>query len=132
MIIKRFVSLFKTTGFKVIAFIALLATSILIALAMLLGNEAGQFVIRVRDDSLTKSIAVTTDLEDKDTYASVLQAPGMTNMADYSAEYFIKLGYKSFLICTDIVFTSGSLVSLVSSIFTCNIRGMNGLSTNAG
>jgi len=93
VIIKRFVSLFKTTGFKVIAFLALLATSILIALAMLLGNEAGQFVIRVRDESLTKSIAVTTDLEDKESYASTLSAPGKVGMAEYSAKYFIKLGY---------------------------------------
>ncbi len=114
MIIKRFVSLFKTTGFKVIAFIALLATSVLIALAMLLGNEAGQFVIRVRDDSLTKSIAVTTDLEDKDTYASVLQAPGMTNMADYSAEYFIKLGYNDL---DEITATTGQYLNEGSSLY---------------
>ena len=93
MIIKRFVSLFKSTGFKVIAFGALLATSVLIALAMLLGNEAGQFVIRVRDNSLEKSIAVTTDYMNEATYASALQAPGMDGIADYSAPYFIKLGY---------------------------------------
>lgn len=94
MIIKRFVSLFRTTGFKVIAFAALLATSVLIALAMLLGNEAGQFVIRVRDDSLDKSIALTVgDYNDSNTYSSTLQADGMTGMSDYSAPYFIKLGY---------------------------------------
>lgn len=93
MIIKRFVSLFRTTGFKIIAFAALLATSVLIALAMLLGNEAGQFVIRVRDDSLAKSIAVTTDVENKDSYSATLEAPGMTGMADYTAKYFVKLGY---------------------------------------
>jgi hypothetical protein len=92
MIIKRFVSLFRTTGFKIIAFFALLATSVLIALAMLLGNEAGQFVIRVRDDSLEKSIALTTDL-DAEQYLPILNAEGMTGMADYSAQYFIKLGY---------------------------------------
>lgn len=95
MIIKRFVSLFRTTGFKIIAFAALLATSVLIALAMLLGNEAGQFVIRVRDDSLTKSIALTEgDYKDASSYSSTLQAPGMTGMSDYSAPYFIKLGYR--------------------------------------
>ena len=93
MVIKKFVSLFRSTGFKVIAFLALLATSVLIALAMLLGNEAGQFVIRVRDESLVKSIALTTDLDNSDSYVSTLQAPGMSSFADYSASYFIKLGY---------------------------------------
>jgi len=114
MIIKRFVSLFKTTGFKVIAFIALLATSVLIALAMLLGNEAGQFVIRVRDDSLNKSIMVTTDYADKSQYQPVLQAPGMTNMSDYSAEYFIKLGYNDL---DEITAKSGQYTNDGSSLY---------------
>ena len=91
---KGFVSLFKTPLAKVIAFVLLLGTSILIALAMLLGNEAGQFVIRVRNDSLEKSIAVTLDYQDPATYSSVLHADGMTGFSDYSAEYFIKLSYK--------------------------------------
>ena len=112
MIIKRFVSLFRTTGFKVIAFLALLATSILIALAMLLGNEAGQFVIRVRDDSLEKSIALTTDLEEEG--KPVLQAPGMTGMADYSAEYFIKLGYDDL---DEITATTGQYLNEGSSLY---------------
>ncbi len=93
MIIGKFVSLFKKTSFKVIVFIALLATSGLIATAMLLGNEAGQFVIRVRDENLDKSVALTTDLENEDSYTSTLQAPGKTGIADYSASLFIKLGY---------------------------------------
>ena len=114
MIIKRFVSLFRTTGFKVIAFLALLATSVLIALAMLLGNEAGQFVIRVRDESLTKSISLTTDLENKDSYVSTLSAPGMTGMADYSAEYFIKLGYDDL---DEITATSGQYTNEGSSLY---------------
>jgi hypothetical protein len=112
MIIKRFVSLFRTTGFKVIAFLALLATSVLIALAMLLGNEAGQFVIRVRDDSLEKSIALTTDLEEAG--KPVLQAPGMTGMADYSAEYFIRLGYDDL---DEITATTGQYLNEGSSLY---------------
>ena len=112
MIIKRFVSLFRTTGFKVIAFLALLATSVLIALAMLLGNEAGQFVIRVRDDSLEKSIALTTDLEEEG--KPVLQAPGMTGMADYSAAYFIKLGYDDL---DEITATTGQYLNEGSSLY---------------
>ncbi len=114
MIIRRFVSLFKTTGFKVIAFLALLATSVLIALAMLLGNEAGQFVIRIRDDSLEKSIALTTDYEDTSTYVSTLQAPGMTGMADYSAEYFIKLGYNDL---DEITATTGQYLREGSTLY---------------
>ena len=58
---RRLVSLFKTTWFKMAAFLVLLATSVMIGLAMLLGNEAGQFVIRVRDDSYDKSIGIALD-----------------------------------------------------------------------
>ena len=88
---RKLVSLFKTTGFKLAAFLVLLATSVMIGLAMLLGNEAGQFVIRVRDDSYDKSIGITLDLEQE--AQSILKADGMTGMADYSAAYFVKLGY---------------------------------------
>jgi hypothetical protein len=93
MIIRRFVSLFATPLAKIIAFILLAGTSVLIALGMLLGNEAGQFVIRVRDDSTEKSIALTTDYEDPTTYNSTLHPEGMTGFGDYSAAYFIRLGY---------------------------------------
>ncbi len=94
MIIKRFVSLFSTTSFKVIAFLVLLITSVMIALAMLLGKEAGNFVIRVQDGISDKSISLSTgDPKDSSTWKSKLEAEGMTGMTDYTASYFVKLGY---------------------------------------
>lgn len=94
MIIKRFVSLFSTTSFKVIAFLVLLITSVMIALAMLLGKEAGNFVIRVQDGVSDKSISLSTgDPKDSSTWKSKLEADGMTGMTDYTASYFVKLGY---------------------------------------
>lgn len=109
---RRLVSLFRTTGFKLAAFLVLLATSVMIGLAMLLGNEAGQFVIRVRDDSYEKSIGITLDLDE--TPSSLLKADGMTGMADYSAAYFVKLGYNDL---DAITATTGNYVNDGASLY---------------
>ena len=73
MIISKFVSLFKKKAFKIALLIALFLTSVLIALAMLLGREAGTFVIRVQDGDLKKSIAISVgDPTDESKYTSKL------------------------------------------------------------
>lgn len=94
MIIKRFVSLFKTSYFKVTLLIALFLTSALIIIAMLLGNEAGSFVIRVQEGSTDKSIAITLDKDDKSSYTRSLEAPGATNFSDNSPAFFLHDDYK--------------------------------------
>lgn len=59
MLIKKFVSLFKSKAFKIAACILLFIISALIGFSMLLGQEAGTFVIRVQSPDDTKSIAIT-------------------------------------------------------------------------
>lgn len=62
---------------------------------MLLGREAGTFVIRVQDGDLDKSIAITIgNPADKDSYTSKLSAPGVSGFTDYSPEYFLEAGYE--------------------------------------
>ena len=95
MIINKFVSLFKTKAFKIALLVALFLTSVLIALAMLLGREAGTFVIRVQDGDLKKSIAVSVgDPNDESSYTSKLSAPGVSGFTDYSPEYFLQSEYE--------------------------------------
>lgn len=59
MLIKKFVSLFKSKAFKIAACILLFIISALIGFSMLLGQEAGTFVIRVQSGDDNKSIAIT-------------------------------------------------------------------------
>ena len=95
MIVKKIVSLFKGKTFKIALLVALFLTSVLIALAMLLGREAGTFVIRVQDGDLKKSIAITTgDPTDDSKYTSKLTAPGVSGFSDYSPEYFLQSEYE--------------------------------------
>ena len=59
MLIKKFVSLFRSKAFKIAACILLFIISALIGFSMLLGQEAGTFVIRVQSGDENKSIAIT-------------------------------------------------------------------------
>ncbi|MGM9970112.1 MAG: hypothetical protein ACI35S_06930 [Anaeroplasma sp.] len=92
---KRFVSLFKNNAFKVTLCICLFLSSTIIIVAMLLGNEAGSFVIRVQDGQYKRSIAITEDIEDTTSYASKLSTPGFTNFTDYSPKFFLQGGYET-------------------------------------
>lgn len=94
MVINKIVSLFKGKAFKIALLVALFLTSLIIALAMLLGREAGTFVIRVQDGDLDKSIAITIDDPSvKGSYTSKLSAPGVSGFTDYSPEYFLEAGW---------------------------------------
>ena len=92
----RIVSLFKSRSFKIALAIILFIAAVLIILAMMLGNEAGQFVIRVQSGAADKSIAITDneDYEDTTYYAKTKTVPGIDNMLDYSPSYFLTSGYK--------------------------------------
>lgn len=63
MIVKKFVSLFNSKAFKFALMVGLLIASVLIAIAVLLGRQAGNFVIRVQEGDVTKSIAITDQME---------------------------------------------------------------------
>lgn len=89
MAFKKVISLFKNRKFKVTTCIALFLTSVLIIMAMLLGNEAGTFVIRVHDGDVEQSI-ILSDNEDFTNPAhqyATLSAPGMTNMDCWTPEF---------------------------------------------
>ena len=97
MVIKKIVSLFKGKAFKFALLVALFLTSTIIALAMLLGREAGTFVIRVQDNNADKAIAITDKKPTADGttgLTSKLSAPGVTSFTDYSPEYFLLTGYE--------------------------------------
>ena len=92
----RVVSLFKSKSFKLALAIVLFVAAVLIILAMTLGNQAGQFVIRVQSGAADKSIAITDskDVTDDKQYAKTKTVPGIENMLDYSPGYFLTSGYK--------------------------------------
>ena len=94
-ILKRFVTLFKSNAFKIVLLAGLFITSALIIIAMLLGKEAGTFVIRVQDGDVNRSIAITLDNpEDPDAeLTSKLNAPGIENFTDYNPVWFLDKDY---------------------------------------
>ena len=109
---KHIVFVFKSKSFKVILALALLAAAIVIALAMLLGQEAGNFVVRVSNDNFERQIRLTTDIDNKDTYSpslyvespkvDVKDADGnvigqrtlVANFGDYTPGLFLFEGYR--------------------------------------
>lgn len=92
---KKVVSLFRSNVFKIGLAVALFVAAVLIVLAMLLGNEAGQFVIRVQSGAADKSIAVCADEDytNKEHQSSTLIVDGIDGMLDYSPAYFLEAGY---------------------------------------
>ncbi|RIA64766.1 hypothetical protein EI71_01918 [Anaeroplasma bactoclasticum] len=89
----KLVSLWKSKFFKLALLILLFIAAALIIMAMWLGQEAGQFVIRVQSGDVQKTIAVTLDLDEKNPPASLVADP-MTDMNDYSPRYFLKEDYQ--------------------------------------
>lgn len=91
---KRLVTLFKSTAFKVTAMLALFLSSLLIAMAMLLGEHAGVFVIRVQSGDVEKSIHITENPDYTQGLTKTLRPKGFDNMTDISPEYFIEEGFQ--------------------------------------
>lgn len=96
----KIVSLWKSKIFKLALLFLLFIAAALIIMAMWLGQEAGQFVIRVQSGNVEKSIALNTQLvksTDSDHYEGQksLVANGMDNMMDYSPKYFLQADYET-------------------------------------
>jgi hypothetical protein len=68
--------------------VALLITSILIVLIMLLGNQSGNFVVKVESGDASKSIAITDDYEDR-VYTNKLVANGIEGMTNTTPRWFL-------------------------------------------
>ena len=92
---KKIVSLWKSKFFKMALLILLFIAAALIIMAMMLGQQAGQFVIRAQSGDISKSIAVTTELDNKESYQPSLTVEGMDEMNDYSPEYFLQADYQT-------------------------------------
>ena len=92
---KKLVSLWKSNFFKMALLILLFVAAALIIMAMMLGQQAGQFVIRAQSGDISKSIAVTTELDNKESYQPSLTVEGMDEMNDYSPEYFLQADYQT-------------------------------------
>ncbi len=86
---KKFISLFKTKSFKWIMTVALLITSVLIILIMLLGNQSGNFVVKVESGDASKSIAITDSYEDR-VYTNKLVANGIEGMTNTTPRWFLE------------------------------------------
>jgi len=84
----KFISLFRSKSFKRIMAVALLITSILIILIMLLGNQSGNFVVKVESGDASKSIAITDDYEDR-VYTNKLVANGIEGMTNTTPRWFL-------------------------------------------
>lgn len=93
----RVVSLFKSRSFKIALAIILFIAAVLIILAMMLGNEAGQFVIRVQSGAADKSIALSDseDFSNNENQKSTLIVDGVNGMGDYSPRFFLETGYQT-------------------------------------
>ena len=91
----KIVSLWRSKFFKMALLILLFIAAALIIMAMLLGQQAGQFVIRAQSGDISKSIAVTEELNNKDSYQPSLTVEGMDQMNDYSPEYFLQADYQT-------------------------------------
>ncbi|MCR5232073.1 MAG: hypothetical protein K6B64_05440 [Acholeplasmatales bacterium] len=91
----RIVSLFRSKSFKIALAIILFIAAVLIILAMNLGNQAGQFVIRVQSGAADKSIMISEseDFENPDNQMSSKTVSGIDGMLDYSPSYFLQEGY---------------------------------------
>jgi hypothetical protein len=91
MLVNKFVSLFKNKWIKIALCFLLFAASAIIIIAMLLGQEAGTFVIQVQDGNLNKSISITLDNPNgvAPSLKSKLTAEGADNMSDYNPQYFL-------------------------------------------
>ena len=92
---KKLVSLWKSNFLKMALLILLFVAAALIIMAMMLGQQAGQFVIRAQSGDISKSIAVTTELDNKESYQPSLTVEGMDEMNDNSPEYFLQADYQT-------------------------------------
>ena len=93
---KKIVLIFHTSAFKIGMLLTLFLTSAVIIIAILLGNEAGSFVIRVQNTDTDRSIALTESM-DKEKYKLLprLNASSKDNMTDCSPRYFLDQDYKT-------------------------------------
>ena len=85
----KYITIFKSKSFKLILALALLITSIMIVVVMVLGNQSGNFVVKVESGDASKSIAITDSYEDR-VYTNKLVANGITGMTNTTPRWFLE------------------------------------------
>lgn len=88
-----FVSLFKKPAILISALVALFLASLIIIIALFMGQESGNFVIQVESGNVRKSIHITENLESGN-FESRLEAGGITGLSDSTYTRF--MGRKDF------------------------------------
>jgi hypothetical protein len=87
---KSFISLFNTKVFKIGLLVALFITAAIIAIAMILGQEAGFFTIRVQNGDALKSITLALDPEDEVNYSTNFNAASIDDFDQTSPAYLFQ------------------------------------------
>ena len=86
------VSIFNSTSFKITALVALFLTSLIIILALSIGNEAGNFVVQVESGNISKTLSITEDLDDEMSLTDRLVTSGIRNISDNAPQLFMPNG----------------------------------------
>ena len=86
------VSIFSSLSFKITALVALFLSSVVIIIALSIGNEAGNFVVQVESGNVTKSLSITENLEDDSTYTDRIVTQGLRNISDNAPQLFMPNG----------------------------------------
>ena len=87
---KSFISLFNTKVFKIGLLVALFITAAIIAIAMILGQEAGFFTIRVQNGDALKTITLALDPEDELNYSTNFNAKPIDDFDQTSPAYLFQ------------------------------------------
>lgn len=84
--------MFKKLSFKITLLAAFFFTSVIIAVALLMGSQSGNFVVQVQSGDIETSIAITESLNDISTYGDKITTDGIGNISNNTALYFMNDG----------------------------------------
>jgi hypothetical protein len=86
------VSIFKDKSFRFTVMLGLLLASIIIILALSIGDEAGNFVVQVESGNVTKTLSITENLEDPESLTDRIVTQGIKNISDNAPQLFMPNG----------------------------------------
>ena len=111
------VSLFSKLSFKITLLIGFFFTSVIIAVALLMGSQSGNFVVQVQSGDIEASIAITESLNDIGTYSDKITTDGIGNISNNTAMYFMRNGVEDVLQMTENTGVNKELVDLYCYTF---------------
>ena len=92
-------------------------TSVIIAVAILMGSQSGNFVVMVQSGDLQQSIAITESLNDIATYSDKITTDGIGNISNNTALYFMNDGIEDLKEMTQETGVNKELVDLYCYTF---------------